>query len=299
MIMRPLLKKVRRAIWLIFLALFLFLIPFPYSGLLAPPDVRAQTLSREKRYRIIQEIIRQAREQRLKMKRARSRKKMRRLIAAFLLAGGQSIDPDPCMEQSGVNPLYLTPPYFPAFVLDYHPYSTVIIGDSTAAANAMVPGWMNREQTQSVAVPGNRLCHYIITFRKSIRTPVPQTVIVSTLGGNDLLVGLSPARILTLASRLRSLLRERFPEAHLIGVGIHPSLDRRANKLRTALNDGLRRIWENDEHGCFVDPESVFGVGPGAPARPDQMLPGDKIHYNEKMTLALHQRIVQKCRRKF
>ncbi len=253
----------------------------------APPPVHGDAGS------TIRAVIEEARTRRRARK---NRKRVKQGITAFWALGGrETIHPLPCMLRAGVNLLYLGSRYYPEFTRAKGDFSTVVMGDSTGAISALVPGWMNKETTYSIAVPGNRLCHMRMTFHRSLPVIKPRVIIVTTLGGNDLLAGASDEDIIAQTVLLLLDLRKRFPDARLVGVGIHPTLVDFANKRKDLLNLKLAAAWKKDEGSCWVDPLPAFGVPPGSSALPGHMFPNDSIHYNERTALAIGKLIRESC----
>ena len=238
-------------------------------------------------------ILREAREAR---RRKRDRKAERKALAAFLLAGGaRTIAPHPCMEHSGINPLYLLPTYHTAFRKLAGGHRNLIVGDSTAAVSALVPGFQS-SWTRSVGVPGNRLCHMLITLAHSAPEGEPEAVVVMTLGGNDLLAGLPIKTIAEDARALREALRRQYPNARLVAVGVHPvRLGGERNLSIVKSNQSTRAVWLEDGSSCFVDPKDLFGRD--ATGQPDAslFLPNDAIHYGGAIALALRELISEQC----
>ena len=93
------------------------------------------------------------------------------------------------------------------------------------------------------------------------------------------------------------LLRQRFGDARLIGVGVHPTSVRSVNRTKDELNRRMAAVWSRDPRACFVDPLEAFGVPPGAAAPPELMY--DVIHYNDVAMLRIKALIRRRCDTEF
>jgi len=230
-------------------------------------------------------------------KRSSRMRRVRRLLAALMVLRGRhpGFEPHECMAQDGINPLYLSAPYFPRFQRDQRRYATVIIGDSTMDMNAALPGWLDPGKTQSVAVPGNSLCHYISSFRKSIHTRSPRTILVGSLGGNDMREGASAKKLVRLTRLLARELKRTFPGARLVGVSVHPVRLPSMNRISALVNPAIRRAWLEETGGCWLETRPLFRIAPHRPAGREHMRPGDFIHYNRTIAFRLKKALREKC----
>ena len=150
------------------------------------------------------------------------------------------------------------------------------------------PGFLG-SNTQSVAVQGNKICD-MATQLPAINTTSPQTIIVSTTGGNDVLDGIP--NIFESQRELFFALKERFSSARIIVVGIPPSNNNSMNFIRTSVNNSaymaLQQIYQPSQF-CFVDPEAILGN----PPNPFAFF--DEIHYSPVGAFAVKGLIQSVC----
>ena len=272
--------------------LFLGLLPARPFGDWATPLYQAAP-----QHDLPQQVLTVLREARDARRARRNRAREKKALAAFLLAGGaRAIEAHPCMEHSGINPLYILPHYFGAFRRDEGRYTNLIVGDSTATISALVPGFLQSGLTRSIGVPGNRLCHMLITLGPSAHGGKVDAIVVMTLGGNDLLAGLPRATIEEDLRALRQGLRKRYPRAKLVGVGVHPvRLGLTRNLQIERLNERARPIWMSDEPACFVDPKGLFTTDETGQPAAAHFLPNDPIHYESAIALGLRKLVAAEC----
>lgn len=195
-----------------------------------------------------------------------------------------------CMDRSIPNPAYMLPQKYSYFKLDSKQYNNVIIGDSTMDFSSSYPGFLS-PWTQSTAVAGNKMCD-IITQLAAINTEDPENIILSTPGGNDLLVGNSRKHVKNLIRDLVIRLNKKFPGAKITVVGIHPTLADQINSEKKYINDYVILQLENI-HGCYVDPLLVFQVREGE--RAPGVLMFDQIHYTREVSFLIKEAIRIRC----
>lgn len=164
-------------------------------------------------------------------------------------------------------------------------------GDSTLALSGRVAGWTDGHNR---AVPGNTACD---TLQQLPATPAgaPDAVLISTYGGNDLLHGYPPATAIRNTTDLIEQTRGAWPAARIVGVGIHPtrvlSLADDACDVNVAVEARLSALTNT----CSVDPYPLFQKQCGELSDPDQLLPGDLIHYNARMGEKIKSAIRDQC----
>lgn len=200
-----------------------------------------------------------------------------------------SLQPAYCITYSmPLNWLYFLPAYYYTSHADLKQYQTVIIGDSSMDYSSRYPGFMG-VNTQSVAVQGNKVCD-MVTQLPAINTVYPQNVVVSTMGGNDIFDGVP--NIEESHRELFNALKERFPSARIIAIGIPPSKDAGMNSRRSAVNNSaiavLQQVYQPSQF-CYVDPEQVLGN----PPNPYAFL--DDVHYSPVGAFAIKTLVQDVC----
>lgn len=187
------------------------------------------------------------------------------------------------------------PLYWPTFHADTTQYTTVIIGDSTMAINGSYAGF-NGAGTQNVAIGGNTSCD-MITQLPAINTIAPSVIIVSTNGGNDMLAQVSDANVINTNTLLIKRLHQKYPNAKLVVVGVHPTKSTYGNAHKAAINTGtqnaLNAEYTTASQRCYVNPLTLFGVAEGQAANDSDML--DSIHYNQAMSFSIKNKIQTDC----
>jgi len=192
--------------------------------------------------------------------------------------------------------------YFDKNATDFKEFKNIIIGDSTmqitsTMLNSMVPNlFYNTDQTQLLAITGNKLCDMLAQM-SVIYSKNPKNVIIASAGGNDLLAKATPEYVINMGSLLFLEVRRRFPNARIVFVGVHPSLDSYANANKGATNQGISALVKKDPNACWYDPMELFGVSEGQPAKAtDMLLDSDGAHYKpETIGLALKLKIKLNC----
>lgn len=185
-----------------------------------------------------------------------------------------SLQFSPCVLYSmPLNWLYFAPGYYYRFHADTTQYEFIIVGDSSMDYSSWYPGFLG-PTSQSVAVQGNKLCD-MVTQLPAINTVSPSAIIVGTMGGNDILDGIP--NIYESQAELFYALRQKFPNAKIIALGIPPSESLKLNKLKNTANasaySSLQMIYPPSQF-CFVDPQIIFG------SSPDPLYFFDQIHYS-------------------
>ncbi len=171
-------------------------------------------------------------------------------------------------------------------------YDGIILGDSTMAMSSVLP-YFKKNTTQSIAIPGNRLCDdtYQLNF---INTTNPQFIIVGSTGGDDILSGVSNTVIINTGTEMISMIRAKFLYAKIILVGIHPTLYDYSNQNKSIINSSLKTaLSKYGPQNCFVDPGVVLGIAEGQPMPAPLMF--DTVHYNAAVSFAIKSAILEQC----
>lgn len=214
------------------------------------------------------------------------------------------LDDSECSNWSSVNRAFER--RYKQFLNDKGQYQNLILGDSTMDISGRYVGFFNPSITQNLAVGGNSLCDIIRQF-SVIQSQNPQNILVSTVGGIDLLQGIP------LEKRGRSLelliekIQNRFPNANISMVAVHPTQIPSVNQERGIHNNFLKNkafaLLGGPPKICWLDPLPLFGDGtlsPSDPA-PDQnmiVLPDgtiDPVHYNKDMSFAIKEKLELDC----
>lgn len=196
------------------------------------------------------------------------------------------LDSEVCRKNYGErNFLYPTTQYAGLFMMDRNPYNTIILGDSTMDIAKRYSEFYS-VNTGFFAVSGNTLCDMLEQI-PSIFTPKPEYVLISTGGGNDAIRKIPEKLIIETGKQLILKLRNKYPKAKILLIGIHPTKLTYVNMVRNTINEALAA-----EVDCYINPDEYFEVsGSGEPA-PNELI--DSIHYTREKTMELKSGI-QKC----
>jgi hypothetical protein len=134
--------------------------------------------------------------------------------------------------------------------------------------------------TQNRAVSGNTLCD--MYEQSSSLSFTPKTIVIASLGGNDLLRHINNDNIITTGKDLVTDLRRRYPSVFLIGIGVHPTKVDYANQNRSSINTALQPLLN-----CYVDPDPSFTSGDSDYT--------DSIHYSAQVSLRIREAIATNC----
>lgn len=220
------------------------------------------------------------------------------LVLQQFLANPPQFEASACTNY--MQPLNVAYPFsWPALHADTNQYTTVIIGDSTMAISSVYPGFLGTG-TQSVAVAGNTLCD-MITQLPAINTTAPSVIIVATTGGNDLLrQNVSDSQIINTGTLIIQRLHQKYPNAKLVMIAIHPTQVAYANAHKAAINTGIDTALQNEypvSSRCFYNPLPLFGVAEGQASHTSDMANNgaDSIHYNQAMSFNIKSAVQTNC----
>lgn len=177
------------------------------------------------------------------------------------------------------------------FSTDYRQYTTVIIGDSTMDYSDNYAGFLT-PGVQSVAIGGNTLCD-MITQLPAINTESPAHVVVSSAGGNEILRGVSRPNMYDSASLLMEALRNRFPDAQITVVDVHPTLLSSVNSEKEITNPEIQNDVLARPNTCWIETAPIFGVTGSDPAPAGMML--DNIHYDSTVSFQIKDALINDC----
>jgi len=195
-----------------------------------------------------------------------------------------------------LNPLYALPDYWVRFKSDAKQYETLIRGNSTMDISCRYTGFLSAT-TQCLAIGGNTLCDMTVQ-RPAINTVNPSAVIISSGGGNDAirLVGednITQAQIEASGKELVDQTRAEFPNAKIVWLTIHPTLNASLNAATTGINSAMSAYVNGLSNTCVVNTHALFGKAAGEMADVSQML--DEIHYNETMSFIIKDAVLAQC----
>jgi hypothetical protein len=137
------------------------------------------------------------------------------LLGLFLTQNTSIYEQADCQLYYSLNPAYHAGGYAQRFISDHNQYENIIVGDSTIDISHKFSGYFDSNKTQINATSGDTLCDYRSRIGKSINTSKPKSIITSTLGGNDLLGGISNERIVETFRDYHSYLSNRFAESKI------------------------------------------------------------------------------------
>lgn len=177
------------------------------------------------------------------------------------------------------------------FSRDYNQYTTVIIGDSTMDYSDNYDGFLTA-RVQSVAIGGNTFCDMLVQL-PAINTVSPQHIVISSAGGNDILRGISRSNMYSAASLLLDELRNRFPDAQITVVDVHPTLLSSLNSEKEITNPAIKSDVEGRSNTCWIETAPIFGVTGSDPAPSGLML--DSIHYNSTVSFQIKDALISDC----
>ncbi len=190
-----------------------------------------------------------------------------------------------------LNPAYEKDSNWGSFSTDHNQYTTIIIGDSTMDYSDNYSGFLT-PGVQSVAIGGNTLCD-MLTQIPAINTQSPQHVVVSSAGGNDILRGISRTNMYSSASLLMDALRNRFPDAQITVVDVHPTLLSSVNSEKEVTNPNIKSDVLGRSNTCWIETAPIFGVTGSDPAPANLML--DNIHYNSTVSFQIKDALINDC----
>ncbi|MCW7459564.1 hypothetical protein ND856_14075 [Leptospira bandrabouensis] len=190
-----------------------------------------------------------------------------------------------CQTSYQLNPVYVTGGFAEKFITDFKSYETVFFGDSTAAFYSEFPNFLNPATTQINATPGDTLCDYRSRFKKSIRS-TPKNIVISTVGGNDLLKEVPNSLIVETFADFHFSLKSYFPFSKISYIEVHPSFIDHVNKERKSITSQMR---VHSPDACWVNPDSCFSN----PLLTSEML--DSIHPNQGPAFCIKNLILNQC----
>lgn len=215
------------------------------------------------------------------------------LLGAYLL-----LDPalQPTLEAAACASEYpnQNSAYFSAargWALDTAPARLVVLGDSTMDISTRYAGYLSAD-SRNRAIGGNTICDMHQQL-PAVQFAGLSEIFVSTADGNGVLQGVAASVSIRAGEALIDRLRERWPAARIIVVGIHPTLVATANANKGAVNTGIEAYLNADGNACYLDPLPVFGVAEGVAASAAQMI--DEVHYSFTMSWAIRQAALDQC----
>lgn len=215
------------------------------------------------------------------------------LLYSFIQENGSGTTSHRCRKDSGLpNILYPTADYYVKFKADLKQYKYIIRGNSTMDISCAYPGFYDTSTTQCVAVSGNKLCD-ILEQTPAINTIIPDAMILSAIGGNDLLAHFPNSYIKRTVKDLIDDTRSKWPNTKIVLVGTHPTLMDYANANKGEINNYAKNYLATMPNTCHIDPLPIFGKLEGEAADQTQMIDG--IHYNEAMSFLIKDEILNKC----
>ena len=191
-----------------------------------------------------------------------------------------------CQKDYTLNPAYTALNLSSKYTSDLKQYKNVWLGDSSVKFSEGFSGFHDPENTQINAVPGDTLCDYVSRFRISIKTEIPQNLIIQTKGGNDFLRQYSDSVIVEAFTELHTKVKARFPNTKICYVEVHRTVNAYANSARLRLTPQFKTIsngayWVNVD-SCFSDPVTT-----------DQL--PDGIHFSAVTALCVKNQIQVQC----
>lgn len=222
-----------------------------------------------------------------------SNKKKNYSIAISYFFLNKPIEPKCVIDQ--YNPSYYATNYMPTYSIDRNKYTNVVIGDSTIDIPFRNGYAYNTSTTKMVAVSGNTLCDMYNQFDTSIPNEnFPTNFIISSLGGNDYLRGISDSDILNNFKFMFSKIQERKPSGKIVLIGVHPTLIDSINKRKDANNKTLKDYaLSQNSNVCYIEPMDSTGKTSGQLADVNQML--DNIHMTVSLSSTIFDTIPSKC----
>jgi hypothetical protein len=190
-----------------------------------------------------------------------------------------------CQTNYQLNPAYISGGFAERFITDFKQYKNVFFGDSTASFYSEFPNFLNPNTTQNNATPGDTLCDYRSRFKKSINS-TPENIIVSTLGGNDILRQIPNSIIIETFQDFHKSLTSHFPNSKVSYVEVHPTFIDYANAERKTVASQMR-AYSSD--ACWIDPDVCFSN----PLLASEML--DQIHPNQGPAFCIKNLLLNNC----
>ena len=187
---------------------------------------------------------------------------------------------------SSTNPLF-TDPYYGRYISDQKQYDKFILGDSTMdiACNTFT-GYAS-SGTGCFPVSGNKIPDFE-TQLCVLSTVAPSVIIISTMGGNDLLSQVDDDEVIRRGKSFANALEKKYPNATKVWVKVHATRVDYANahrgKTNTAISNYVQTLgWK------VTDPDSCVGVDSDGRALQSYLL--DAIHPNQSTALCIKNKI--------
>ncbi|TGL06480.1 SGNH/GDSL hydrolase family protein [Leptospira bouyouniensis] len=190
-----------------------------------------------------------------------------------------------CQTSYQLNQVYVSGGFAERFITDLKPYKNVFLGDSTASFYSEFPNFIDPKTTQNNATPGDTLCDYRSRFKKSIRS-IPENIVISTAGGNDILKKVSNALIIETFVDFHNSLKSHFPHSKITYVEVHRTFVDYANAERKSIAYQMRA---HSPDACWIDPDPCFSN----PLLASEML--DTIHPNQGPAFCIKNLIWNQC----
>ena len=210
-------------------------------------------------------------------RRPQERRERERAIAIGYLLGCQF---------SSTNPLF-SHTYYQRYSSDRNQYEKLIIGDSTfdIACNSFTN--YAQSGTGCFPVSGNKIPDFQ-TQLCVLNTIAPQAIIISTMGGNDLLAAVPDSQIIQSGKDFVQALNGKYPNATKVWVKVHPTRVDYANQHRSITNPAITN-YANSNGWKITDPDSCFMVDSDGRALQSYLL--DSIHPNESTSNCIKTKI--------
>jgi len=209
-------------------------------------------------------------------KKKEQKKKQQALVVGYFLG---------CQFTSD-NPLFVDP-YYGRYVSNQTQYNILVLGDSTmdiacnTFANYVSGG------TGCFPVSGNKIPDFE-TQLCVLSTVAPSFIIISTMGGNDLLSQVPDDEIIRRGKSFVDALDKKYPNAKKIWVKVHPTRVDYANQHRGKTNTDISN-YATLKGWKIIDPDSCFQVDSDGRALQSYLL--DAIHPNSQSAFCIKNKI--------
>lgn len=192
-------------------------------------------------------------------------------------------------KYSSTNPLF-PDVYYDHYSSNRNQYKTLILGDSTMdiACNSFV-GYSG--EAGCFPVSGNK----IPDFQSQLcvlSTINPSYVVVSTMGGNDLLSQTPNDEIIRRGFGFVDALNAKYPNATKVFIQVHPTRVDYANENRGKTNSAISS-YAISKSWKVVDPDSCFVVDGQGRALQSYLL--DAIHPNQSSSNCIKSKVISEC----
>jgi len=194
------------------------------------------------------------------------------------------------INYSDSNVLFAGNEYYPKFI-NMKPNENTILGDSTMDISGKVNGFISNK-TNNFSVSGNTLCD--ILEQLNTLNPKLNNVIISTIGGNDILRSVNKEVIYQTTNELLKVVKSfQSYNSKIVTVGVHPTRIDFANRNRIEINKRTKELTESI-NGCYIDIDDLFTIESDGKASQFNML--DSIHYNSNISLGMKNKVSNICK---